>query len=69
MSCSPQLVKIAITLLTLVVFVRVHEADEYIAARTKELENREAASRAQIDEALNQLDARCYSLQDMVHLC
>lgn len=50
-------------------FDRVRETDEYVAEKSRELEEREAGSRAQIDEALNQLDARCYSLQDMVHLC
>ena len=55
--------------LTLVVSDRLHEADEYIAARKRELENRETASRAQIDEALNQLDARCRSLHETLHVC
>lgn len=45
---------------------RVRETDEYFAEKSKELENREARSRAQIDEALNQLDARCLSPQDML---
>ena len=47
-------------------FDRVRETDEYVAEKSRELEEREAGSRAQIDEALNHVDARCHSLMDFL---
>ncbi|CAL8465089.1 g4624 [Coccomyxa elongata] len=45
---------------------RVRETDEYVAEKSKELEEREAGSRAQIDEALNHLDARVHEADEYI---